>query len=260
MATTDSIMAEHPDSALTLLSSIDPVKLGSDREKARYALLMSMALDKNYIDTTTFDVLQPAIDYYLNHGTADERLKTLYYQGRIFQNGGNDEEAMKSFLTASDLMGQATDTLMLAHALVAQGTILIKQYKAEEYTQNNLAAAHLYGAIGQGIFQLKSYANALSGYILMDNKQKADSMMSICCELDRQIDSDDDYLFSSIVSYVTEFGSPDEIREFMAGFEAADLSADDAMNFAYGYSKIGDYERAMDILSNTAIPPRRLTH
>lgn len=27
--------------------------------------LMFMALDKNYIDTTTFDVIQPAINYYL---------------------------------------------------------------------------------------------------------------------------------------------------------------------------------------------------
>ena len=37
---------------------------------------MSMALDKNYIDTTTFDIIQPAIDYYLSKGNADEKLRT----------------------------------------------------------------------------------------------------------------------------------------------------------------------------------------
>lgn len=71
------LMDSMPDSALTVLSSIDKNALGDDEEKARYALLMSMALDKNYIDTTSFDVLQPAIDYYLEKGTPDERLRTL---------------------------------------------------------------------------------------------------------------------------------------------------------------------------------------
>lgn len=58
----ESVIEEHPDSALTLLRGVDKASLSSDKERARYALLMSMALDKNYIDTTTFDVIQPAID------------------------------------------------------------------------------------------------------------------------------------------------------------------------------------------------------
>lgn len=64
----ESLMEAHPDSALTLLRGIEKSELGSKEEQARYALLMSMALDKNYIDTTSFDVLQPAIDYFLKNG------------------------------------------------------------------------------------------------------------------------------------------------------------------------------------------------
>ena len=67
-------MREHPDSAMSVLLSIDKNKLDNDEEKARHALLMSMALDKNYIDTTTFDVLRQAIDYYLKEGSPDDRL------------------------------------------------------------------------------------------------------------------------------------------------------------------------------------------
>lgn len=74
----DALMELKPDSALNILSSINKVKLQSKEEKARYALLMSMALDKNYIDTTAFDVIQPAIDYYLDKGkgSLDDRLRT----------------------------------------------------------------------------------------------------------------------------------------------------------------------------------------
>ena len=89
----ESLMGSKPDSALTILDSITPKMLNSKRGKARYALLKSMALDKNYIDTTTFDVLQPAIDYYLKKGSADEKLRTYYYQGRIYQNRHNPDSA-----------------------------------------------------------------------------------------------------------------------------------------------------------------------
>lgn len=54
----ESIMETHPDSALAKLSGIKPESLSESKQKARHALLLSMALDKNYIDTTKFDVLQ----------------------------------------------------------------------------------------------------------------------------------------------------------------------------------------------------------
>lgn len=86
----EAVIEAHPDSALALLRRVDKVSLGSDKERARYALLMSMALDKNYIDTISFDVIQPAIEYYLDRdkGTPDDKLRTYYYQGRIYQNKG----------------------------------------------------------------------------------------------------------------------------------------------------------------------------
>ena len=75
-----------------MLEGIGEDDLGSREEKAKYALLMSMALDKNYIDRTDFDVLQPAIDYYEDHGSATDKLRTFYYQGRIYYNRGEAEE------------------------------------------------------------------------------------------------------------------------------------------------------------------------
>lgn len=100
----ENLMEQHPDSSIAILRGIDRAKLGSDKVRARYALLMSMALDKNYIDTTTFDVLQPAIDYYLDKGkgTPDDKLRSYYYQGRIFQNKGERDNALNSFVKGID--------------------------------------------------------------------------------------------------------------------------------------------------------------
>lgn len=65
----ESLMNARPDSALAVLQGIPASAVKGKKASARYALLSSMALDKNYIDTTTFDILQPAIDYYTQHGT-----------------------------------------------------------------------------------------------------------------------------------------------------------------------------------------------
>ena len=72
----ESYIEERPDSALTVLQGMDKEALAGKEEEAKHALLLSMALDKNVIDRTDFEVLQPAIDYYLEKGTPNEKLRT----------------------------------------------------------------------------------------------------------------------------------------------------------------------------------------
>lgn len=178
MDTAEVLMDSMPDSALTVLSSIEKTSLGDDKEKARYALLMSMALDKNYIDTTSFDVLQPAIDYYLEKGTPEERLRTLYYQGCIFLNKSDFDMAMQCYLKAEDLKDECKDTITYANMLVAQGNIYAKSCQIEGYVRNNLCASELYNKIGEQRRELSSLIRALDGCISLGNIERSDSLMS----------------------------------------------------------------------------------
>ena len=245
----ENLMNTKPDSALTLLKNIPVTNIKGKEIAAKYALLKSMALDKNYIDTTTFDVLQPAIDYYLKKGSPDEKLRTYYYQGRIYQNQGDDDSAMQSFLNGCDLKQVVTDSLLLAHTLVAQGTLYFKQYKTNEFIRNNLEAAKLYGVIGRDVFEIKSYTNALDGYIILNNKSAADSLLSICIPLVQKNPDGEVYLFPSLLSYTIEFCSPDDLKTFLDKYQDLELSKDETMNFARGYSKIGEYDKALNILA-----------
>ena len=245
----EDLLNTKPDSALTILENIPATNRKGKEIAARYALLKSMALDKNYIDTTTFDVLQPAIDYYLKKGSPDEKLRTYYYQGRIYQNQGDDDSAMQSFLNAIELKEKVTDSLILAHTFVAQGTLYLKQYKINEFVQNNIEAARLYGIIGKDIFEIKSYTNAVDGYVMLNNQSPADSLLSICLSLVKKHPAGEAYLFSSYLSYTINFGSPKEIKEFLTEYKDIELTNDDAMNIAHGYSKIGEYDKAMKLLS-----------
>ena len=247
-------MNQHPDSALAILQGIDRSSLSSGKEKARYALLMSQALDKNYIDTTTFDILQPAIDYYTDKGTPDEKLKTFYYQGRIYQNKGDEENAMLSFINAREITG-VTDTLALAHLLVAQGTLYLRQYKISDFVANNLEAAKLYGKIGRHVLEIDSYAKALNGYAIMDDKTAADSVMAVCVPLIREFPDGEASLFPAMLGYTIDFCSPDEIKTFLDNYKDFELGHDETMDFARGYSKIGELDEAMDFISSVNPAP-----
>ncbi len=245
----ENLLESRPDSSLSILNSLDGKTLNKGKEAARFALLKSMALDKNYVDDTTFTILQPAIDYYLEKGSADEKLRTLYYQGRIYQNQGNDDSAMNSFMKACDLKHDVTDSLLLAHTLVAQATLYFKQYKIKEFIRNNVEAAELYGSTGKDILEVKSYTNALDGFIMQNDKRSADSLLSICVSLVQNHPGGEVYLFPSFLSYTIEFCSPYDIKTFLDKYKDLELTTNQAMNFAKGYSKIGEYDNALNFLS-----------
>ena len=60
----ETYIETHADSALVTLQGIRPENLANEEEKAKHALLHSMALDKNYIDLTNDSLINIAVDYY----------------------------------------------------------------------------------------------------------------------------------------------------------------------------------------------------
>lgn len=249
----EHLMETKPDSALAILDNIKLSTLKNGEESARYALLKSIALDKNCIDTTTFDIINPAIGYYIKHGSAHEKFLTYYYCGRIYQNQGNDDSAMEQFINAADLKNEIKDSTLLALNLVAMGSLYFKQYKLSKFIETNMDAAEIYGRIGKRILEIKSYTNAIDGYIMMHDKAAADSVLSVCMPLVHDCPESEGFVFSSLLSYIIEFGTSEEIDNFLNEYQNLELEQDDALNFAQGYSKIGKFEKALNIISDIKI-------
>lgn len=208
----ESLMEEHPDSALNLLTRIDGSAIRGRKEQARHALLLSMALDKNYIDTTTFDVLQPAIDYYPAHGNPDEKLRTYYYQGRIYQNRGDDSHALTSFIRASETES-ITDTLTFARTHVAMSVLYRDMYVPREMVSHALVAADTYKSIDKRDLQMSCYLHALQGALLTEDKLLADSVLNLC--KNPKGECDDSYgedLAGYRLTYNIKYGGRQDIR------------------------------------------------
>lgn len=254
MDTAEKLMNASPDSALLLLNAINSQSLGSSKEKARYAILKSMALDKNYVDTTVFDVIQPAIDYYLKKGSADDRLRTLYYQGRIYQNKGENDSAMLCFLRGREYCEQATDTFTAANLMAAQAVIQYKMYKFDDFIRNNLAAASKYHDIGRYDYEAQCVASALDGALLNNDKSLADSIAMVAHELMETNPSVSADITPFILSYAVKYGKDTEVVELLNIYNSVD-SMDDMtkMNIACIYYRLDDHDKARSLLESIPI-------
>ena len=63
----EDIIQDKPEEALSLLNMIDGQQLGSRRMKARYALIYSQALYRNYIDAPNDSLISFAADSEKRH-------------------------------------------------------------------------------------------------------------------------------------------------------------------------------------------------
>ena len=100
----ETCMNEYPDSALTILKSIGQANLQTDEHRARYALLYSQALDKNYIDLTSDSLINIAVDFYKDRNDVRAKFHAYYYLGRIYTNANELTQATLVYMEAEQLV------------------------------------------------------------------------------------------------------------------------------------------------------------
>lgn len=248
LAEAERLIEVAPDSAMAIIDVIDANSLSGREQQAHYALLKSMALDKNYIDTTSFDVLQPAIDYYLEKGTPDEKLRTYYYQGVIFHNQGNRDNALNSYVKALDISHDCKDSLTVARTLVAQGDLYNSFFDFDSYIRCNLKAAIIFKNSGKKNNELGCLLNALNGAIIAENKNLGDSILNCIQQFPSLTEQQQHILTRHKLSFALKFGTENEIKELIHIQESNSRSQNDELNLALAYNRIGNYEKAKQLL------------
>lgn len=109
----DSLMNEHPDSALLILENIDLLHLKNKANHAYYALLLTQARDKNFVVQTDDSLIQTAVRYY--DGIKDNKMqaKAYYYWGSVYRDMNQCGEAIKKYLVAITYAKELEDKKLL---------------------------------------------------------------------------------------------------------------------------------------------------
>ena len=247
----ERIIEERPDSVLNVLQAIDTDELVGDEERAKHALLLSMALDKNYIDKTSFEVLQPAIDYYEDNGSATDKLRTYYYQGRIYQNAGNDAMAMEAFVKALSKGSQSNDILTKARTHFAQSNIYYDLYDFDNFIATNKSAAAYFKQAEDYNGYADCFNRIINGYTLKDEPEKALPYIDECKQMldGLSILTLTDF-YSSYITYLTNYGTEQEIDEIINQYTNSVPSSNvDWLTIANAYYAMYRYNEALSILS-----------
>ena len=81
----EAVMDEHPDSSLTLLRTLTFDDFRKEKNRARYALLHSQALDRNYIDTTRDSLVSVAVEYYKDGNDVRSKFLVFFKRNNYFE-------------------------------------------------------------------------------------------------------------------------------------------------------------------------------
>lgn len=155
----ESCMSASPDSALAILESMDSVHFDSRSQNARYALLKSIALDKNYIDRTDDSLINIAVSYYRHRHNAQYKFKSYYYQARIYQNAGlMMDRAMESLVCAEHIRSVKISYEDRARLHIAKSQILTSRY---DYSDNLFIELKLVESYSKEAGKMNNYVSSL---------------------------------------------------------------------------------------------------
>lgn len=162
----EKCMGLCPDSALNLLKGIhDPEKLWGESQ-ATYALLMTQAMDKNYMKFSSDSLIALALNYYTITQTSPIMYaKALFYHGRVMLELDKEEEALKSFLAAKDVYERTKDHKMLALIAEEVGMINRKQDLYDDALTNFREALTTYKQLKDSLSVISASLNIARVYL-----------------------------------------------------------------------------------------------
>ena len=221
----DSYIEARPDSALAVLEGIDKSELTSKELEAKYALLLSQALDKNYIDLQSDSIIAPAVRYYENHGTPDERLKMYYYSGRIKQNSGDYEGAMERFVKGESYGDECTDKALLGRLYAAKQYVYQETINYPSAIPNaQLAADAFLEAEDVHNYLLKINDLAILYQLTHDEAKHAECMNIIKENWDILTDKHKSHYYTILLNPYSNAENPDElISEYLSEVKDSSL-------------------------------------
>ena len=110
------------------LSSLTDVQDYNKPDMALYSLLISMALDKNYIDVASDSLIRPAVKYFERRRDNYHAFLSYYYLGRVYENAGQYDNALSAFLVAENRIDKSMSQEYIARLHFAKERIYYWQF------------------------------------------------------------------------------------------------------------------------------------
>ena len=247
-----------PDSALNLLKGIhDPEKLWGESQ-ATYALLMTQAMDKNYMKFSSDSLIALALNYYTITQTSPIMYaKALFYHGRVMLELDKEEEALKSFLAAKDVYERTKDHKMLALIAEEVGMINRKQDLYDDALTNFREALTTYKQLKDSLSVISASLNIARVYLFKSEWDSCSLYYNNALEIAVQKNylSEITILHELGILYRSMQNLPEAERYFLAAYEKEtdeEKKYMECLSLGYLYMQMGQTENARKYLKMSA--------
>lgn len=171
----ESYIQDDPGRALEALLQVSVDSLSRAWERGLYSLLLSMALDKNYIDIASDSLILPASSYYARHGDKYHKFLARYYQGRVYENAAAYDRALECFIDAESVLDRSVPGEYEVRLYCAKQRVYQRQFAFEEAAKEILKAKGVSRNLGSPEFYFRNALDLTAHYVKVGELQKAAS-------------------------------------------------------------------------------------
>ena len=190
----ESVMFDHPDSALYILEDMPMPSARWDKENhALWCLLVTQAQYKQMMKIPSDSLVRIAYDYYKPTDNARRKAMSALYMGGLNYNLGNIEESIRFYLEAKTEM-EKTNDYKLGY-LVMSGLGRIYLYRnLIEYAFEACQSAYNYSVKDSNLrYQMVSLQYLARCYCLLNNLDRAEQVYEQSAELALELKNNDFY-------------------------------------------------------------------
>lgn len=124
----DSIMWDHPDSALTLLEKMPKPSPSDKLNDATWCLLYTQAQDKTYKKHTSDSLINIALRYFDTREDGRRKAQAWFYKGAVCRDLSRLEDATACYVKAKDLVESVDDPLFASLICQTLGRVYREQH------------------------------------------------------------------------------------------------------------------------------------
>lgn len=190
----ETLIMSHPDSALLILESIEKETLKKDKDRARFGLLYTMALDKNFMKPQNDSLINYSVKYFTKKQDKLQQLKSEYYRGRVLYHHEEYSKAMVNFLKTKEIAEQEEkDFYWAAMACRGISDIYLKYANYQDNLEYSKKALEYFRKSGEQPYLNYSLLDLASAF---NNNSLSEQSLTVLEEvLDSAKKYRDDYLY-----------------------------------------------------------------
>lgn len=180
----NSMMEEHPDTALYILQRIpEPTKMHNE-EYATYCLLRTQAEDMNGVTHTSDKMISVALEYFKDQDNPLLKAKAYYYYARVKEDLGQETAAEENYLKALSVLESTHEYIQTGIVYSKLSDFYLRSERYEEALDvqkkaynnfllaNNQKSSSYYITVALSILVILSLLIVIFRYRLRFNKQE----------------------------------------------------------------------------------------